>query len=278
DLVIAVGVDPVEHPPANWNRADLDVIHVAEWPARLGVDYLPRVEVVGNLRDALEQLGSRVSDDVPRRDRAVVAARRDQQRAALDHEPTRLEAGADSGLAPIDVVEAVADDVDPDGIVALDNGAYKLWFARHHPTRRRHGLLLDNALATMGAGLAIGTEAARLERETPVVAVVGDGGFLMNVGDLETAVRHDCRNLTAVVLRDDAYGFIVDHQKERGRAETAVRLGNPDVVRLAESFGCRSLRATSRRELVEALDVCRRHAGVSVVDVPLDARHHELLR
>src|SRR5262249_7425229 len=110
-------------------------------------------------------------------------------------------------MHPVRIVAEVRNALPADGIAALDNGMYKLWFARYYRCRLPNTLLLDNALATMGAGLPSAMAAALVYPARKVVAVCGDGGFMMNSQELETAVRLK-QQLTVVVLRDDAYGMI----------------------------------------------------------------------
>ena len=128
----------------------------------------------------------------------------------------------------------------------------------------------------MGAGLAMGTEAARLHPDRRVVAVCGDGGFLMNVQDVETACRLGV-DMTILVLRDDAYGFIGWHQDEQGRAREGVALGNPDLTALAAAFGARSHAVTPDAPLDEVLATALAEPGISLVDCPIDYADNDRL-
>ena len=123
-----------------------------------------------------------------------------------------------------------------DGIIALDNGIYKIWFARNYPATQPNTVLLDNALATMGAGLPSAMEAARLYPDRCVMAICGDGGFMMNSQEMETAVRLGL-NLVVLVLRDDAYGMIRWKQYGEDLPDFGLEFGNPDFVKYAESYG-----------------------------------------
>ena len=146
---------------------------------------------------------------------------------------------------------------------------YKLWFARHYACRAPGTLLLDNALATMGAGLPSAIAAKLVYPGRKVLAVAGDGGFMMSSQELETAVRLGL-DLTVLVLRDDGYGMIRWKQAAMGFEDFGMSVGNPDFVRYAEAFGARGHRPTSAAELGPILERCLATPGVHVVDVPID--------
>jgi len=156
-----------------------------------------------------------------------------------------------------------------DGIVALDNGMYKIWFARNYRTWVANTLLLDNALATMGAGLPSAMMAAMLHPDRRVLAVCGDGGFMMNSQELETAVRLKL-NLVVLVLDDGAYGMIRWKQSVDGFADFGMTFGNPDFVRYAEAYGAKGHRVGATEDLVPTLEAAFRAGGVHLVAVPVD--------
>lgn len=270
DLIVAIGYRPSEHPPLAWQQdRDLPIIHLAAEPARREAGYQPELEIIGELATALRQLED-----------ALIAANikagtdwSDSSRSEIE----RLlagETGRDDVVDPLDVVRVLAERQRSGDVVALDNGVYKIWFARHYPSLESTSLLLDNATASMGAGLATATEAARLGHRA--TAVVGDGGLMMNVGDLETAVRLKV-DVTVLVLRDDAYGFIGWHQDEQNRIRHGVDLGNPDLVLLAEAFGGQGRRVHSVDELRSALDWAQSTAGLTLIDCPIDYRINDIL-
>jgi acetolactate synthase-1/2/3 large subunit len=157
----------------------------------------------------------------------------------------------------------------PDGIVALDNGMYKIWFARNYRTRVANTLLLDNALATMGAGLPSAMMAALLYPERRVMAVCGDGGFMMNSQELETAVRLKL-NLVVLILEDHAFGMIRWKQAVDKFADFGMTFGNPDFVRYAEAYGAAATRVKAADELAPALTNAFAGGGVHLVIVPID--------
>jgi acetolactate synthase I/II/III large subunit len=156
-----------------------------------------------------------------------------------------------------------------DGIVCLDNGMYKIWFARNYRTKAPNTLLLDNALATMGAGLPSAIMAAILFPQRRVLVVCGDGGFMMNSQEMETAVRLGV-NLVVLIIEDNAYGMIRWKQVADGFADWGLTFGNPDFVKYAESYGAKGSRVDTVDGLVPALEAAFGNGGVNLVAVPVD--------
>jgi acetolactate synthase-1/2/3 large subunit len=156
-----------------------------------------------------------------------------------------------------------------DGVIALDNGMYKIWFARNYPTPLPNTVLLDNALATMGAGLPSAMMAAMLYPQRRVMAVCGDGGFMMNSQEMETAMRLGL-NLVVLVLRDNSYGMIRWKQAANGFPDWGLEFGNPDFVVYAQSFGASGHRVEATEDLVPLLESCYARGGVHLVEVPVD--------
>ena len=156
-----------------------------------------------------------------------------------------------------------------DGIIALDNGVYKIWFARNYMAKHPNTVLLDNALATMGAGLPSAMAARFVHPDRRVMAICGDGGFMMNSQELETAVRLKM-NLVVLILRDDAYGMIKWKQLNYGFENFGLDYGNPDFVKYAESYGAQGHRVESAVGLKPLLEHCHSTPGVHVIDCPID--------
>jgi len=170
---------------------------------------------------------------------------------------------------PQRLVHDVRQVIPPDGIVALDNGMYKIWFARNYRTWVANTLLLDNALATMGAGLPSAMMAAMLYPERRVLAVCGDGGFMMNSQEMETAVRLGL-NLVVLVLDDGAYGMIRWKQAVDEFEDFGLTFGNPDFVKYAEAYGASGHRVAATGDLIPTLDAAFKAGGVHLVAVPID--------
>jgi acetolactate synthase-1/2/3 large subunit len=155
------------------------------------------------------------------------------------------------------------------GIVCLDNGMYKIWFARNYRTRVANTLLLDNALATMGAGLPSAIMAALLNPTCRVLAIAGDGGFMMNSQELETTVRLGI-NLVVLILRDNAYGMIRWKQAVDGFADFGLTFGNPNFDTYAKSYGIGGTTVKGADDLASALEAAFAAGGVQLVTVPVD--------
>lgn len=196
DLIITIGHDTIEKPPFMMNGNGAKVVHVGYQPATVEQVYFPQAEVIGDLGPTLKLLADRLEGRLPNA-KALIYLRQGILARIADRE---LEAR----FTPQRIVHAV---MPTGGILALDNGMYKIWFARNYRTHVANTLLLDNALATMGAGLPSAMMASMLHPTRRVMAVCGDGGFMMNSQELETAVRLRL-NLVILLIKDDAYGMI----------------------------------------------------------------------
>jgi len=188
------------------------------------------------------------------------------------HLDKHLMEGVEDERFPIYPQRLVADvrKVMPDdGIIALDNGVYKIWFARNYRAHGPNTVLLDNALATMGAGLPSAMAAKIVYPERRVMAICGDGGFMMNSQEMETAVRLGL-DLVVLILRDDAYGMIKWKQSNMGFDDYGLDYGNPDFVQYANSYGATGHRLESAESLIPLIEECFNTAGVHLIEVPVD--------
>ncbi|RYG79772.1 acetolactate synthase large subunit, partial [bacterium] len=277
DCIVVVGHDVVEKPPfvmrhGGAGEEDPTVIHIDFSPAEVDAVYAPQIEVTGDIANAVWRLSEAVTPQ-PHWD---FSAFDDARRVLLEH----LGREADDPRFPIHPPRFVAEvqrAMPDDGIVSLDNGMYKLWFARYFRARSPNSLLLDNALATMGAGLPSAIAAKLVHPDRKVLAVVGDGGLMMSLQELETAVRLGL-DLTVAIVRDDGYGMIRWKQAEMGLPDYAMTFGNPDFVKLAEAFGAHGHRAETAEHTGELLRSCLAAKGVHVIDVAIDyeANHRVL--
>jgi acetolactate synthase-1/2/3 large subunit len=263
DLIISIGHDTIEKPPFIMGPAGPQVIHVGYTPANVDQVYFPHAEIVGDLGPSLELLADRVEGKMHHAG-ALLSLRdgilaRIADRATEDRWPP----------TPQRLVHDVRQVIPADGIVALDNGMYKIWFARNYRTRTANTLLLDNALATMGAGLPSAMMAAMLYPGRRVLAVCGDGGFMMNSQEMETAVRLKL-NLVVLVLEDGAYGMIRWKQAADHFPDYGLTFGNPDFVRYAESYGAKGTRVEAVDALIPAIEAAFQGGGVHLVAVPID--------
>ncbi len=172
-------------------------------------------------------------------------------------------------FTPQRIVHNVRAVMPPDGIVALDNGMYKIWFARNYRTQVANTLLLDNALATMGAGLPSAMTASLLYPHRRVMAVCGDGGFMMNSQELETAVRLKL-DLVILVLEDGAYGMIRWKQAVDAFPDYGMTFTNPDFVTYAEAYGAKGHRVDRIDNFVPTLEQAFSEGGIHLVVIPVD--------
>ncbi|RZM01149.1 MAG: acetolactate synthase large subunit [Variovorax sp.] len=263
DLILAIGHDTIEKPPFIMGPGGPLVIHVAYSSAAVEEVYFPHAEVVGDVGPSLMLLADRVAGRLPN-----AAALLPQRQGILER--TMDRAGESRfPLTPQRIVHDVRRVMPDDGIVALDNGMYKIWFARCYPTRTANALLLDNALATMGAGLPSAMMAALLHPQRRVLAVCGDGGFMMNSQELETAVRLRL-NLVVLIVQDDAYGMIRWKQSVDRFDDWGMTFGNPDFVKYADAYGARGRRVAHAEGLAPALEAAFAEGGVQLIAVPVD--------
>ena len=185
---------------------------------------------------------------------------------------TSIADGADDPRFPMIPQRLVSDirkALPTDGMLTLDNGIYKIWFARNFKANSPNSILLDNALASMGAGLPSAIGAAMVYPHRKIMAICGDGGFMMNSQELETAIRLKL-NLLVLILRDDAYGMIKWKQSAMQLPEFGLDFGNPDFVKYAESYGAFGHRINNTATFVEKITECLAQPGVHVVEVPMD--------
>jgi len=263
DLIIAIGHDTVEKPAFIMGPMGPQVIHVACTPATVEQVYFPHAEVIGDIGASLALLADRIEGKL-RPDAAFLGLRgeileRIRDRAEEERFP----------MTPQRIVRDVRKAMPEDGIVCLDNGMYKIWFARNYRTHVANTLLLDNALATMGAGLPSAMMAALLYPKRRVLAVCGDGGFMMNSQEMETAVRLGL-NLVVLILEDYAYGMIRWKQAVDSFPDWGLTFGNPDFVRYAESYGAIGHRVKRADDLVATVEGAFKDTGVHLIAVPID--------
>ena len=264
DLIVNIGHDVVEKPPFFMEPGGQTVIHINYKAAEVDQVYFPQLEVIGDIAGSVERLGNRL-DGKLQCDRSYYTV--------LHHEiASHISETSDDErfpMVPQRVVADVRSVMARDDIVALDNGIYKIWFARNYIANEPGTILLDNALATMGAGLPSAMMAAMLSPGRRVLAVCGDGGFMMNSQELETAVRLGL-NLVVLVLNDAAYGMIRWKQDQLGFPDYGLTFSNPDFVTYAQSYGATGHRVERSADLVSVLNAAFEAGGVHLVDLPVD--------
>lgn len=272
DLIINVGHDVVEKPPFFMEQGGKKVIHVNFSSSETDDVYFPQLDVVGDLGSSIEQL-SKTIDKQDHWDFDYFARMTEEVESHIVKyfEDERFP------LLPQRIVKQVRDELDDNGILTLDNGVYKIWFARNYTCYSPNTLLLDNALATMGAGLPSAIAAKLVHPDKQVISINGDGGFMMNSQELETAVRLNL-DLVVLILNDNAFGMIKWKQEDMGFQNFGLDYQNPDFVKYAEAYGAQGHRVESSAHFAELLQKCLHSKGVHVIDVPVDySLNHPIL-
>ena len=263
DLVICIGYDIVEYPPELWNPAgDKKILHIDMAPAEVDRAYNPDCEVVGDIAWTLKRLhlllkpkpATRIACEL--RDILVAEVHAGGQDDGFPVKPQRI---------CFDLRQAMQNE----DIVISDVGAHKMWLARMYFTREPNTCLISNGFASMGIALPGAIAAQLVYPQRTVVAATGDAGFLMNVQELETAVRLKTP-IVVLIWNDSAYGLIKWKQMTQYGRPSHVDFGNPDFVALAESFGARGIRINAANELGPALEQARRSTVPVVIDCPVD--------
>lgn len=274
DLIINVGHDTIEKPPFFMLEKDeRKVIHVNFFPAEVDEVYFPQLNVIGDIANSVVQLTKGLKPKANSWNKDFFM----EVKSNVSSRLTKYEKDDRFPILPQRIVKIIRDILPDDGIITLDNGVYKIWFARNYPAYAQNSLILDNALATMGAGLPSAMMAKELNPDKKVISVNGDGGFMMNSQELETAVRMQL-DLVVIILNDSAYGMIKWKQEGEGFPSYGLDYGNPDFVKYAESFGAKGYHPHSVEDFkkctVKALD----SKGVHLIDLSVDySLNHKIL-
>jgi acetolactate synthase-1/2/3 large subunit len=272
DLIINIGHDIIEKPPFFMTRGGFEVISINFFSAIVDEVYFPQLEIVGDISDSVTQLSQHIEkQDHWDFDFMLNIKRR------LD---MTIEEGSHENSFPIlppKLVSIVRNSMPSNGIISLDNGMYKIWFTRNYQAHEPNTILLDNSLAAMGAGLPAAIASKIVYPERKVAAICGDGGFMMNSQEIETAVRLNL-NFIVMIINDSAYGMIKWKQQDMGFEDFGLDFKNPDFVKYAESYGASGHRVEKTGDLGPLITKCFETPGVHVIDVPVDySRNQELL-
>ncbi len=262
DLIIIIGHDVMEKPPAFIDDTKQKLLHINFYSAPIDDVYLPSAEVVGDIAHTLWALTEAIEPQA-HWDESYFFQVRDAIR-----EPSAVQPDA-FPPKPQQIVAALRRCIPDNGILSLDNGMYKLWIARDYPVYDQNSVLIDNALATMGAGLpnAIATKLVHPDRA--VIALCGDGGFMMNSQEIETAIRLGL-DIVIVIINDNGFGMIQWKQDALHLEKFGLTFLNPDFVKYAESYGAKGYRVTRVGELEQQLARALQEGGVTVIECPVD--------
>ena len=264
DAVIAIGYDIVECAPAKWDaRPDMTIIHIDTQPADVNRDYQPTVEVVGEISESIYQILR-----IARRDTVPTEMLAVRQEMELDQQA--LASGSDYPMKPARILADIRKVMGKEDILVSDVGAHKMWIARHYNCYQPNTCLISNGFASMGFAVPGAFAAKMLNRDKRVLAVCGDGGFLMNSQELETAVREKVPFVT-LIWEDSHYGLIKWKQEEQFSGDSCyVSFTNPDFKALAEAMHCKGYRVERAEELIPALEDAFRQEAPSVITVQVD--------
>ncbi len=274
DLVICLGYDMVEYHPKLWNPgADRKIVHIDFLPAEVDHHYPVAVEVVGDLAHTLWMLNERFRE----RPRSFDLPSQREVRAKMEAD---FEAHADDEttgrIRPQKVLWDVRQVMGANDILLSDVGAHKMWIARYYQCDQPNTCLISNGFCSMGFALPGAIAAKKIHPERRVMAICGDGGFLMNVQEMETARRIGA-SIVVMVWEDREYGLIAWKQQNQFGRHTDLAFGNPDFLKLAEAFDWAGYRCESSVELLATLDQAFAQDRPALVVVPIDYRENALL-
>ncbi|WP_050611256.1 acetolactate synthase AlsS [Ligilactobacillus agilis] len=268
DLVIAIGYDPIEYEPRNWNQdGKAHIVVIDSMRSEIDKNFQPEKELVGDIAQTLDFLLPYMKGyKLPEDSQAYLDSIRKEE--ALRDEPPALEEGQVRSH-PLSIIQALQDRVTDDMTVTVDVGSFYIWMARHFKSYEPRHLLFSNGMQTLGVALPWAISAALVRPNTQIVSVSGDGGFLFSAQDLETAVRLNL-NIVHIIWNDGNYDMVKFQEEMKYGQSAAVKFGPVDFVKYAESFGAKGLRVNKAADLEKVLDEAFAINGPVIVDVPVD--------
>ncbi|PZO45687.1 MAG: acetolactate synthase large subunit [Leptolyngbya sp.] len=270
DLIIAVGYDLIEYSPKKWNPdGNLPILHVNLTHAEVDSSYIPKVEVIGDISDSLEEILKRVK----RQGRPEPTSLKIRDEIRADYEQYADDYGFP--IKPQKLIYDLRQVLDAEDIVISDVGAHKMWMARNYHCLRPNTCLISNGFAAMGIALPGALAAKLVHPNRKVVAVTGDGGFMMNCQELETALRVGTPFVT-IIFNDGGYGLIEWKQMNYYGESTYIHFTNPDFVKLAEAMGLKGYRIESAEDFIPTLKTALEDDVPAVIDCPVDYRENLL--
>ncbi|AKN31466.1 acetolactate synthase [Clostridium carboxidivorans P7] len=263
DLVIAVGYDLIEYDPKKWNpKSTIEVVHISEEKAEINKCYTPLVEVIGDISDSLYEITRRSS----RQENSSYALKIKQ---SLVKEYKCYAEDKSFPMKPQKILYDLRQVMGEDDIVISDVGAHKMWVARHYHCLKPNTCIISNGFASMGIAIPGAVAAKLVNPDKKIVAVTGDGGFMMNSQELETAVRIGTPFVT-LIFNDSSYGLIKWKQEERFGESTCINFTNPDFVKYAEAMGLKGYRINKAEDLVPILKEALEQKVPAIIDCSVD--------
>ncbi len=268
DLVIAIGYDLIEYSPKKWNpKADIPIVHISVTPAEIDSSYIPIAEVVGDISDALQEILHRANREGKPEPYAL------ELRAEIRADYAQYADDEGFPIKPQKLIYDLRQVMGPDDIVISDVGAHKMWMARHYHCHRPNTCIISNGFAAMGIAIPGAIAAKLVHPQHKVVAVTGDGGFMMNCQELETALRIGTAFVT-IIFNDGGYGLIEWKQENQFGHSSFIKFTNPDFVKFAESMGLKGYRINSCADLIPTLKEALAQDVPAVIDCPIDYREN----
>ena len=280
DLIIAIGYDLIEYGPKKWNpEGNRPIVHIAVTPAEIDSSYIPTVEVVGDISDALDEIGSRIhrpkSSHQSTQNGKAIGTQFANLRAEMKENYEQYATDEGFPIKPQKLLYDLRQVLAPEDIVISDVGAHKMWIARHYHCAKPNTCLISNGFASMGIAIPGGVAAKLVYPDRKVVAVTGDGGFMMNCQELETAHRLGTAFVT-IIFNDGGYGLIEWKQESHYNESSYIKFNNPDFVKLAESMNLKGYRIESAEDFVPTLKEALAQNVPAVIDCPIDYRENLL--
>ena len=263
DLIICIGVDMVEYHPELWNpNMDKKILHIDLRPAEVDEHYILECGILGDMNDSLERIGMKIKE--PKPDSKI-----HQLIDVIKAEWAEHKDDTSFPIKPQKILWDLRQVLDPEDIVISDVGAHKMWIGRMYQAETPNSCIISNGFASMGIALPGAIAAKVAYPDSKAVAVCGDGGFMMNNQEIDTALRMGL-DFVILIFNDSKYGLIEWHQLRHFDRATAIDFGNPDFVMLAESFGAKGYRVNSAEEFIPTLEAALNDGTVSVIDCPVD--------
>ena len=272
DVVLALGYDMVEYHPNLWNEhGERHIIHADFQPAEIDSDYHPETELVGDLAHTLWMLNERVAANggLSFDHSHQVATRRSMQNEIARHKDDDTE----GSIRPQKVLWDCRQVMGPNDILLSDVGAHKMWVARHYQCHEPNTCLIPNGFCSMGFSLPGAISAALVYPDRRILSICGDGAYLMNVQEMETAKRLNV-NIVTMIWEDHAYGLIEWKQENEFGKHTNLSFDNPDWLKLADAFGWHGHSVENSRDLVATLEQAFAEEGPSLIVIPIDYREN----
>ncbi|WP_338207965.1 acetolactate synthase AlsS [Lactiplantibacillus paraxiangfangensis] len=275
DLVIAVGYDPIEYEPRNWNaEGKARIVVIDDMRSEIDHNFQPETELVGDIAQTLDFLLPYMNGYNLSADSQTYLDGLQERLQSRDFVPN-IDQKSDLNH-PLSVISALQKRVTDEMTVTVDVGSHYIWMARHFRSYEPRHLLFSNGMQTLGVALPWAIAAALVRPNTQIVSVSGDGGFLFSSQDLETAVRMNL-NIVHLIWNDGTYDMVKFQEEMKYGEDAAVKFGPVDFVKYAESFGATGLRVEKPEDLDQVLDQAFKTEGPVVVDIPIDYSDNKAL-